>query len=84
MPFCAPASCGCGGACASAIAVHYKVVEPEVVRVYVEQDWMIALAEDVLCMKADGKEQWCIFWLEWFWQEEIESAVWSMKHAERP
>jgi len=49
----------------------------------VEQDLMIALAEDVLCMKADGKEQWCIAWLEWFWQEEIERAIWSIKQAEQ-
>jgi len=45
---------------------------------YVEEGAMIALAEKVLCMKAEGKEQWCISWLEWFWQEEIERAVQSV------
>jgi hypothetical protein len=59
------------------------VAEPEVAIMYVEQDVIRALAEDVLCMKAEGKEQWCISWLEWFWQEEIERAIWSMKQAER-
>jgi len=54
------------------------VVEPEVARMYVEEGAMIALAEKVLCMKAEGKEQWCISWLEWFWQEEIERAVQSV------
>ena len=50
---------------------------------YVERDLMVALAEDVLCMKADGKERYCISWLEWFWQEEVERAVWSVKQAEQ-
>ena len=45
---------------------------------YVEEDAMIALAEKVLCMKVEGKEQWCISWLEWFWQEEIERAIRSV------
>ncbi|MBN2269970.1 MAG: hypothetical protein JXN61_05105 [Sedimentisphaerales bacterium] len=50
----------------------------------IQKDLMIALAEDVLCMKAKGREEWCIWWLEWFWQEEVERAVWSVKQAERP
>ena len=39
-------------------------------------------AEEALCMKADGKESWCIDWLEWLWQQEIEKAIWSVKQAE--
>lgn len=54
------------------------MVEPEVASMYVEEDAMIALAEKVLCMKVEGKEQWCISWLEWFWQEEIERAIRSV------
>jgi len=23
----------------------------------------------------------CISWLEWFWQQEIERAIWSVKQA---
>jgi len=83
LPLCAPATCCYAAACASTIAVHNNMAEPEVVSMCVEQDLMIALAEDVLCMKADGKEQWCIAWLEWFWQEEIERAIWSIKQAEQ-
>jgi len=46
---------------------------------YIEKELMIAAAEEALCMKADGKESWCIDWLEWFWQQEIERAIWNVK-----
>ena len=48
---------------------------------YVEESLLVATAEEALYMKADGKEGWCISWLEWFWQEEIERAIWSIKQA---
>jgi hypothetical protein len=53
----------------------------EVVNMYTERSLMVSIAEKALCMKADGKEQWCISWLEWFWQQEIERAIWSVKQA---
>ena len=60
---------------------HRRVVGPEVASMYVEESLVVATAEEALCMKADGKEQWCISWLEWFWQQEIEGAVWSVKQC---
>ena len=48
---------------------------------HVERGLMIAVAEQALYMKADGREQWRIFWLEWLWEQEIEGAVWSIKQA---
>jgi hypothetical protein len=48
---------------------------------YVEQSLMVALAEEALCMKAEGKEQWCISWLQWFWQQEIERAISGVKQG---
>jgi len=48
---------------------------------YVEESLMVATAEEALCMKAGGKEQWCVSWLEWFWQQEIERAIWSIKQG---
>jgi hypothetical protein len=42
---------------------------------YIERDVLIRLAEETLNMKADGKEDHCIDWLEWFWQQEIERAI---------
>jgi len=48
---------------------------------YIDRDLMIATAEGSLCMKADGKEGWCISWLEWFWQQEIERAISSVKQG---
>jgi hypothetical protein len=48
---------------------------------YVDKDLMIAVAEEVLYMKADGKESWCVSWLEWFWQQEIERAIGSVKQV---
>ena len=46
---------------------------------YLEPGLMIAVAEEVLKMEADGKEGWCIFWLEWFWEQEIERAISDVK-----
>ena len=46
---------------------------------YIDEDLMIAAAEKTLCMKAAGKEQWCISWLEWLWQQEIEKAISEVK-----
>jgi len=48
---------------------------------YVKESLMVAAAEEALCMKADGKEGWCISWLEWFWQQEIERAISSVKQV---
>ena len=42
---------------------------------YIEEDLMIAVAKEALSMKADSKEDGCIDWLEWFWQQEIERAI---------
>jgi len=50
---------------------------------YIEPGLMIAVAEEALKMEADGKEGWCISWLEWFWQEEIERAIWDVKQGRR-
>ena len=46
---------------------------------YIENGLMIAAAEEALNMKVDGKEDWCIDWLKWFWQQEIEKAISSVK-----
>ena len=54
---------------------------------YVDRNFILALAEKVLNMKTAGKEDWCIHWLEWFWQQEIETAIHDVKrrrpHKER-
>lgn len=57
------------------------MLRPEVLSMYVEEKLMIAIAEEALCMKADGKERLCISWLQWFWQQEIERAIWSIKQG---
>ena len=59
----------------------HRVVQPKVVNMYVDPDLMIVVAEKVLCMKADGKEHWCISWLRWFWEQEIERAICSIKEG---
>ena len=41
---------------------------------HVERGLMIAVTEQALYMKADGREQWRIFWLEWLWEQEIEGG----------
>jgi hypothetical protein len=58
-----------------------RVVQPEVVKMYIEPGLMVAVAQEALNMKAAGKEQWCIWWLEWFWREEIERAIWDVKQG---
>lgn len=50
---------------------------------YIDRAWMIATAEEALCMKAVGHERWCISWLEWLWRQEIERAILSVKQ-DRP
>ena len=45
---------------------------------YIEKDLKIVVAEEDLNMKLDGKENWCIDWLKWFWQQEIERAISSV------
>jgi len=42
---------------------------------HIDQNLLIGVAEEALSMKSTGKEGWCVSWLEWFWQEEIESAI---------
>jgi hypothetical protein len=53
----------------------------EVMNMYVDPDLMIVVAEKVLCMRADGNEYWCISWLRWFWEKEIERAICSVKEG---
>ena len=48
---------------------------------YVEPDVMVAVAEEALHMKAAGKEPWCIAWLQWFWEQEIEKAISDAKQG---
>ncbi|MHC4581546.1 MAG: hypothetical protein ACYS14_08820 [Planctomycetota bacterium] len=49
---------------------------------YVEEKLMMGIVEEALGMKADGEEEWCISWLEWFWQQEIERAICSIRQGE--
>ena len=42
---------------------------------HIDQNLRIGLAQEALNMESGGKEEWCVSWLEWFWQEEIESAI---------
>ncbi len=46
---------------------------------YADKEAILALAEKVLNVKAAGKEDWCIHWLEWVWQQEIEAAIYDVK-----
>jgi hypothetical protein len=75
-------------AAALAAAVHqpmgeppHRGVQPEAVKMYLERGLMVAVAQEALNMKADGKEAWCISWLQWFWQEEIERAIWDVQQG---
>jgi hypothetical protein len=61
--------------------MYPRMIRQEVVNMYTERSLMVSIAEKALSMKADGKEQWCVSWLEWFWQQEIERAIWSIKQA---
>jgi len=47
---------------------------------HIDRSTLLALAEEVLDMDSAGKEDWCIFWLEWFWRQEIEVAICSVKY----
>lgn len=76
------------GVCAHAVAVHQEAGEPlcrvvplEALKMYIERGLMIAVAEEALKMEADGKEGWCISWLEWFWEQEIERAISDVKQG---
>ena len=46
---------------------------------HIDKNLLMSVAEETLNMESTGKEDWCIFWLEWFWQQEIESAISSVK-----
>jgi len=48
---------------------------------YIEPDLMIGVARETLHMEAEGRERWCISWLHWFWQQEIERAIWDVKQG---
>ena len=61
---------------------QHSVVWPEVIKMYIERRWMMVVAEEALNMKADSKENWCIDWLEWFWQQEIERAISEVTYDE--
>ncbi|MFC1652859.1 hypothetical protein ACFL3F_03970 [Planctomycetota bacterium] len=50
---------------------------------YLTKDMIKSIAQVALNMKAEGKENWCLVWLEWLWQEEIERAIWSIKQVRR-
>ena len=50
---------------------------------YIEPDVTIAVAEEALHTKAAGKEPWCIAWLHWFWEQEIEKAISDVKQSRR-
>ena len=60
---------------------HWEGVQPEAAKMYIEPSWMVAVAEEAFSIKADGKEAWCISWLQWFWQEEIERAIWDVQQG---
>ena len=49
---------------------------------HIDKNLIIGVAEEALNMKSTGKEDWCISWLEWFWQQEIERAICSIKQGE--
>ncbi len=42
---------------------------------YIDKDVMADLAGEALNMETAGKEDWCIWWLEWFWRQEIDRAI---------
>ena len=46
---------------------------------HIDRKTLLTLAEEMLNMKSTDKEDWCIYWLEWFWQQEIERAIESIK-----
>lgn len=46
---------------------------------YVDKDSIVAVAEKALNMESAGKEDWCIWWLEWLWQQEIDMAICDVK-----
>jgi hypothetical protein len=48
---------------------------------YADRDAILAIAEKELNMKTAGKEDWCIHWLEWIWQQEIEAAIYNVKQG---
>ena len=48
----------------------------------IDNSLIIDVAEEALNMKSIDKEDWCVFWLEWFWQQEIERAIYSIKQGE--
>ena len=48
----------------------------------IDNSLIIDVAEEALNMKSSGKEDWCVFWLEWFWKQEIERAIYSIKQGE--
>ena len=53
----------------------------EALKMYVKPNLMIAVARETLHMEAEGRERWCISWLQWFWQQEIERAIWDVKQG---
>jgi hypothetical protein len=48
---------------------------------HIDKNLLINVAENALHMKSTGKEDWCISWLEWFWQDEIERAICDVKQG---
>ena len=49
---------------------------------HIDKNLLISVAEEMLNMKSTGKEDWCISWLEWFWQQEIEKAICESSKAD--
>lgn len=45
---------------------------------HIDRNLLIGVAEETLNTKIN-KANWCISWLEWFWQDEIEKAICDVK-----
>ena len=56
-------------------------VHLEALRMHIEPNVLVAVAREVLHTRAEGRERWCISWLQWFWEQEIEKAIWDVKEG---
>ena len=69
------------------MAVHHEMGEPprggasEALKMYIEPHVVGAVAQQTLHMEAEGRERWCISWLQWFWEQEIERAICDVKQG---
>ena len=46
---------------------------------YTNKETILAMAEDVLHVKAHANKDWCIRWLERLWHDEINMAIYDVK-----